>query len=116
MHKVTLQKGLTVGEKTYKEAVLRELSAGDIMAAMEESERVVMTPTSNGVEPVLLLSNALMGINTLRRQIASLGEIQGPLEREQMNLLSDVDLGLLQQGVAELDLAVAKDIGDRGRS
>lgn len=116
-HTVTLEKGLTVGDKTYTTATLKELSAGDVIAAMEESERVIMVPNASGsLEPTLLLSNSLMGVNTLRRQIASIGDIQGPIEREQLNLLSDADLLLLQQGVQEMDAAAAQDISARGRA
>ncbi|MBJ7537163.1 phage tail assembly protein [Marinomonas transparens] len=116
MHQVTLQKGLTVGDKQHLNAVLRPLSAGDIIAAMEESERVIMAPNAEGkYEPALLLSNALMGVNTLRRQVAMLGDIQGPLEVEQFKLLSDIDLDLLQKGVTAMDMATAKAIVERGR-
>ena len=116
-HTVTLEKGLTVGDKNHNIATLRELSAGDVIAAMEESERVIMVPNGSGsVEPSLLLSNSLMGVNTLRRQIASIGDIQGPIERDQLNLLSDTDLMLLQQGVQEMDAATAEDISARGRA
>lgn len=116
MHQVTLEKGLMVGEKQHIKATLRPLSAGDIIAAMEESERVIMAPNGEGkFEPTLLLSNALMGVNTLRRQVASLGEIQGPLEVEQFKLLSDIDLDLLQKGVTAMDMATAKAIVERGR-
>ena len=115
MHKITLSKGIKIGEKIHNIAELRELNAGDVIAAMEESERVVMVPTPNGLEPTLLMSSALMGVNTLRRQIASIGDINGPLEREQLNLLSDKDLDLLQSGVSAMDSALAKVIRDRGR-
>ncbi|KJZ09425.1 hypothetical protein TW85_22010 [Marinomonas sp. S3726] len=115
MHKVTLDKGISVGDKTYKKVTLKALSAGDVISAMEESERVVMVPTPNGLEPSLLMSNALMGVNTLRRQIKTLGELEGPLEREQLDLLSDKDLEILQAGVTDMDNAIAKAVSERGR-
>lgn len=115
MFKVTLHKGLTVGEKIQNVATLRELNAGDVLKAMEESERVVMVPTANGIEPTLLMSSALMGVNTLRRQIVSIGEIQGPLEREQLDLLSDRDLDILQTGASDMEKAIAKALIERGR-
>lgn len=116
MFKVTLHKGLTVGEKVHNIATLRELNAGDVLRAMEESERVVMVPTANGIEPSLLMSNALMGVNTLRRQIVSIGEIQGPIEREQLDLLSDRDLDILQKGASDMEKAIVKALSERGRS
>ncbi|MGO2354635.1 MAG: hypothetical protein ACTH58_07845 [Marinomonas foliarum] len=115
MFKVTLHKGLKVGEKIQNVATLRELNAGDVLKAMEESERVVMVPTANGIEPTLLMSNALMGVNTLRRQIVSIGEIQGPLEREQLDLLSDRDLDILQTCASDMEKAIAKALIERGR-
>lgn len=113
---VKLQKGITVGEVQNRNAVLRELTAGDVIAAAEESERLIMVPNGNESEPRLVLSNALMGINTLRRQIAQLGEIQGPLEIEQLSLLSETDLELLQNAAESMDSAVAKAVTDRGRA
>lgn len=117
IHKVTLEKGITVGDVTHREVTLKELSAGDVMEAMDESERLLMVPTTTGeLEAQLVLSNAALGINTLRKQIASLGEIEGPLEREQMALLSHTDLELLQAGAQELDAILAKAVIQRGRS
>ncbi len=116
MHKITLEKGLSVGTQVFKEVTLKELTAGDVLAAMEESERVVMVPTENGLEPTLLMSNASMSVNTLRRQIHSVGELSGPLEREQLNLLSSKDLDILQIGLVDMDKAIAKAIFERGRS
>jgi phage FluMu protein gp41 len=116
MFKVTLHKGLKVGEKVHNVVTLRELNAGDVLKAMEESERVVLVPTANGLEPSLLMSNSMMGVNTLRRQIVSIGEIQGPIEREQLDLLSDRDLDILNSGVSDMEKAIVKALSERGRS
>ncbi len=115
-HTVTLEKGLTIGEERHTKVVLRELSAGDLIAAMEESERLIMVPGANGAEPALVTSNTLMGINTLRRQVASIGSVDGPMEREQLSLLSNKDLEILHQGVAALDTAIVNALEARGRS
>lgn len=115
-HKVTLIKGITVGVDQHLEAVLKELTAGDVIEAAQESERLIMVPGNNGQEPRLVHSNALMGINTLRRQIASIGEIQGPIEMDQLALLSDQDLGILQAAAEAMDTAVATAVINRGRS
>ena len=111
MKTVELLKGLSVGNVEHKTATLREPTAGDLIAAMTESERVVSV---NG-EPTLLLSNTALSINTLRRQVVTIGDIHGPLESMQLALLSGTDLALLQQAADELDVAVAKEMSDRGR-
>lgn len=116
MHTIELEKGLKVGDTTHKTATLREPSAGDLINAMAESERVVIVPNAAGGEPQLLLSNTALSINTLRRQIVSLGDIKGPLEHEQLNLLSATDLQLLQNAADTLDNAAAKAMDARGRS
>lgn len=115
-HTVKLEKGITIGEEHHLEVVLKELTAGDVIDAAQESERLIMVPGPNGTEPRLVQSNALMGANTLRRQIASLGDIEGPLEMEQLALLSDRDLEILQGAVEMMDAAVATAVTDRGRS
>lgn len=115
-HTVTLDKGITIGSKSNKQAVLKELSAGDVIEAMQESERLIMVPGPNGQEPRLVHSNALMGVHTLRRQVARLGEIEGPLEIDQLALLSDRDLETLQAAADAMDAAVAQAVSDRGRS
>jgi phage FluMu protein gp41 len=114
---VKLAQGLKIGNTSCCVAVLRELTAGDLIDAMKESERLVMVPASSGrAEPQLLISNTLLSINTLRRQIASIGEMKGPIELETLSLLSAADLSLLQGQAEAMDSARAKDIEDRGRS
>lgn len=115
-HTVELVKGISVGGRPNKTAVLRELTAGDLIDAMAESERLIMVPGPNGPEPQLVMSNALLGIHTLRRQILSLGEIQGPIELEQLKLLAHEDMQLLETAVSDLDKAAAAEIISRGRS
>lgn len=116
-HTFELEKGLMVGNVPQTTVVLRELTAGDVVAALEESEKLIMVPGPNGMQPALVQSNAMMGINTLRRQIASLGEIQGPLERDKFDLLSGADLEILQAEADKMDAAVlGVAVADRGRS
>lgn len=111
-NKIILNKGLTVGNTVHKDAVLREPTAGDLMQAMEESERVVMVAG----EPQLLLSNTALSLHTLRRQIVSIGDINGPIDMAMLSLLSATDLSLLQSCADELDTVIGKELAARGRS
>lgn len=106
----TLKKGLTEGDKTHTHCIIREPTAGDVIAASEESEKVVAL----GTEPVLVTSPTLVGINTLRRQIVSIGDITGPLEREMLDRLSAEDLNLVQQHANKLERA--GEVAQRGRT
>lgn len=105
---VELTGGLAIGNVTYKTAVLRQLSAGDVQEAGEAAERLVSTPTGDFA---LVSSPARMGREMLRRQIARLeddngGKFHGPLEPEDMARLTVADLRTLQMGVAILDAQV----------
>ena len=71
--------------------------------------------TRNG--PMLIASPSLRGIALLRRQIAAVGEIQGPLSLRQVGQLSERDLSRLMAAVGILDTAMAgKLAADRGRA
>lgn len=106
---ITLEQGLKVGEEWLKAVVLRELTTGDIIAAREESEKLMMTPDG----PALVASPALEGINLLRRQILRIGNLAGPLDRNQIGRLSLEDLNLLQAKANELDEAALAEIASR---
>lgn len=108
---VTLNKGLTVGETVHTLAVLREVTAGDLIDATDESEKVVLTP--DGWR--LLVSDTLVGLNTLRRQIVSIGSHPGPLTINEMKLLSGADMNLLQQQAQILDGASLEAIEEAGK-
>ncbi len=118
---VTLQKGLRVGQISHTIAVLREPSAGDVIDASMDAEKVVMVPTGvDGaghavMEPQLVTSPTLVGINVLRRQIVRIGAIDGPLERELLDKLSPTDLNLLQAKAQELE-AASIEVAQRGRA
>jgi phage FluMu protein gp41 len=92
---------------------LRSLTAGDIIDARAESERVVETPAGYR----LITSNELMALNVLRRQILSVGVIQGPLSIAQLRLLSHSDLQLLESEADALDAAeMSERLASRGRA
>lgn len=109
---VTLNKGLRVGEEVHVEAEIREASAGDLIDATEESEKLVATP-DGGFQ--LLASPTLVGLNCLRRQIVRVGEHPGPLTLGELRKLSAHDLSLLQEKAQLLETASLKEVADRGR-
>ncbi|MEJ1402578.1 MAG: phage tail assembly protein [Candidatus Sedimenticola sp. (ex Thyasira tokunagai)] len=113
---VTLKHGLKQGDDTLMVATLRELSAGDIIEAREASEKLVMTPDG----PSLVVSPTLLGAELLRRQIARIDNLQGPLDLVQLKRLNPEDLNQLQDKADELDEAVfaaaaMEGLSDRGR-
>ncbi len=108
---VDLIKGLTIGEVTHTRATLREPTAGDLIDATDESEKMIRTP--EGYQ--LVASPTLVGLNTLRRQIVSIGEYEGPLAMNEIKKLSAADLSLLQEAAEGLDAAGMREIADRGR-
>ena len=109
--KVTLKKGLKVGDDVHIEAELREITAGDLIEATEESEKVVMTPDGY----MLLLSNTMVGLHTLRRQVVRIGEHPGPLTLGELKKLSGPDLDKLQAEAIKLDQASLAGVTGQGK-
>ena len=110
---VDLLDGLPCGESREYRVTFRELTAKDSIDAESEAEKVM--GTRNG--PMLIASPSLRGIALLRRQIAAVGEIQGPLSLRQVGQLSERDLSRLMAAVGILDTAMAgKLAADRGRA
>lgn len=109
--KVTLQKGLKVGEEIHKAAEIREATAGDFIEATEESERLCLTPEGNYI---LIASPTMVGLNTLRRQIVRVGEYDGPLTLQELKMLSGTDIRKLQEMAEKLEGAAMKEVSDRG--
>ena len=109
---VDLLDGLPFGESREYRVTFRELTAKDSIDAESEAERLM--ETRNG--PVLVASPALRGIALLRRQIAAVGQIEGPLSPRQIGQLSERDLSRLMAAVSLLDSAMAgKLVAERGR-
>lgn len=122
MAKITikLEHGLTIGKDVLREVVLREVTAGDIIEAQEESEKLVYAIENNKLVPTLVASPTLVGIHVLRRQIVSIGDIGGPIGMELIKQLKPVDLDLLQKKAEELDgaaegEAASREVAQRGR-
>lgn len=94
------------------DVTLRELTVGDVLAAQEESEKVVATPTGY----VLVMSPTRLGIQTMRRQIKSIGKINGPLSVSEMEKLNPEDLSLISHHLNGLERTLLQEVEDRGRS
>ena len=110
-----LQHGLELGKEKLTHVELGELTAGDIIEAQMESERVVNGPAG----PVLVSSPALSGVLMLCRQIKRLGNIAGPLELDLLKKLHEEDLLLLEVKATELGNAAAQaaqEMQERGRA
>ncbi|MBU1611929.1 MAG: phage tail assembly protein [Proteobacteria bacterium] len=114
---ITLFTGLKVGEEMLKDVTMRDVTAGDIIEANEESEKAVITTDG----PQLVMSPTLVGLNVLRRQIVSIGNIKGPISISELKKLTPHDLNQLQVQADAMDDAVAaeiigKEMTKRGRA
>lgn len=117
---VILAHGLKIGEVLSKEVVLREATAGDVLDAQAESERLMMVPNgAGGHEPMLVVSPSRVGVEVLRRQIVSIGDVSGPLDLKMLHRLDPEDLNLLLAKSEQLDGAAVGQTQDgatqRGR-
>lgn len=109
---VTLSSGLKIGQTTEKEVTLREASAGDMIDATSDAEKVVMTP--DGYQ--LVASPALVGIGVLARQIEKLGSFDGAVTVSMLRGLTQADLAALQEAADKLDRAALEAVSKRGRN
>lgn len=113
---ITLTTPVRIGKEECFEVVLREATAGDVIEAQEESERVVMTPDG----PALVSSPTRVGLGVLRRQVVSVGSMSGPADLAWLKRMSVADLNRLQDEADAMDaqaaVAVAGTLGDRGRA
>ena len=94
------------------EVVLRELNSGDLIDAALDAERVVFA--DEGKKAIAYTSDVLYGFELLRRQVSSVGVIQGPLTLKQLRLFAPEDLNLLQGKAEKLD-SLMMDMSERGR-
>ncbi|BEO03102.1 Mu-like prophage FluMu protein gp41 [Serratia marcescens] len=114
---VTLTHGLVTGkgspdEATHREVELRELNTQDVVESQLASERVVIG--ENG-KAVAYCSEVMMGLEMLRRQIAAIGSIPGPLSLKQIYQLHPEDLKLLTERADDMD-GLLTEVGQRGRA
>jgi phage FluMu protein gp41 len=106
---VHLDHGYKQGDTVHREITLRELTAGDIIDAQQEAERLVHTPDG----PALVSSPTLVGLHTLRRQVSRIGDVSGPLSLAELKKLHPNDLYKLQLRAEELEGAAAADLASR---
>ena len=112
--KFNLNDGLSIGDDVLKDVVLREINAGDIIKASEESEKLVFTPAGKGQpEPILVSSPAMMGVHVLRRQIVSIGNLNGPIDLHTLEKLSAEDFEILQNKANELEKAAVAELASQ---
>jgi phage FluMu protein gp41 len=105
---VTLTHGLRVGETVHTEAVLREASVADFLAATEDGERVVR---GQGGETEIVASPTLVAVHLLRRIIVRVGDHPGPLSLGELKRLHVADLHALHQASEQLQGAALKTLG-----
>ena len=98
------------------EVVLRELTTGDVIDARSDAEQVVFVPDSDsgGTKAITVVSEVKMGIELLRRQIASVGVIHGPLTMGQIRQFHIDDFELVNEQAEKLD-SVLEVAAKRGR-
>lgn len=88
--------GLTVGKDTYKDFELHDhLTAGQIIAAKEASEKVVPFNENGRIVPTVVESPARLGALILGQQVARIGKIAGPLDYDLLKTLHQDDLDVL---------------------
>lgn len=109
---VPLTDGFKIGEHLHTEAELKECSAGDLIDATVDAERLVATREG---DYVLVASPTLVGMHALRRQIVRIGEHQGPLTLAELKRLSGRDLNLLRNSAQALETASLKGVEERGK-
>ncbi|MFV2241665.1 phage tail assembly protein, partial [Escherichia coli] len=102
----------TADETLHKTVKLRELTASDVIDAQLAAERVVLG--ENG-KAVAYCSEVLMGLEMMRRQVAAIGSIPGPLDMRQLRMLHPADLELISTKAAALD-DMLEEVATRGRT
>lgn len=109
---VELVHGLTVGEITHTEAVIREATVGDMLDATERAERLVQTADG----PQLVASPTRVGFLTLLTQIERIGDVEAVTEQVARGLHPE-DLDILQAAADGLTSASAsREVARRGRA
>lgn len=111
LHGYVTGKG-TLDEKRHIEVTFRELTSEDVINAQLAAERVVIG--DNG-KAVAYCSEVLMGVELLRRQILSVGDIPGPLSLKQVFAFHPQDLDLLTSRAKDVD-DLLSETAERGRS
>jgi phage FluMu protein gp41 len=104
---VKLTTPIRIGDNEYSEITLREPTAGDVIEAQEEAEKLVMTPDG----PALVASPSKVGLGVLRRQVAKIGDtIDGPADITTLKRLTPIDLNRLQNAADAMDAALDAEV------
>lgn len=91
-----LKHGLQVGKDCYTAFVLEDhLTAGQIIEAKEQAEKVVPFNDGARVIPAVVESPAKLGALMLCKQVASIGPLAGPLDYDLFSKLHQEDLDIL---------------------
>lgn len=121
IQKVTLKDGIKAGEKVYLNVSIRNLTAGDVMDANLDAERLEMVPQMDasgqvtGYGPEYVKSPTLVAMHSLRRQLSIDGFLAAPLELETLRLFTPDDINTLSRMANAMDAADLEAI-KRGRS
>ncbi|EJL6858573.1 phage tail assembly protein [Vibrio cholerae] len=107
-----LTHGYKVGEETHFEVGLRELNAGDYIDAQLAAEKVVVVDG----KAIAYTSNVLYGQELLCHQVEYIGKVKGPIVSKELRKLHQDDFKLLQEKAHEMDLMIAEELENRGRS
>lgn len=110
-----LKHGMRVGKERFKRFELHDhLTAGMIIAAKEQAEKVVPFEVGGRTVPVVVESPARLGALMLCQQVAKIGPIAGPLDYELFARLHQEDLDIIN---LYADLAAgaltAKELSDK---
>ncbi len=103
-----LDHGIQTDKTTHFDVELRELTAGDIIEAEEEAEKLVNAGTSTQPQYALVRSDIKASMAILRRQIARIGDIQGPISEYELKKLHPEDLFIIQKHADAMDKAAAQ--------
>jgi phage FluMu protein gp41 len=103
---IMLRHGLKVGDAVHYEAELREIDAGDILDAIAESEKMVMTP--NGTFQ-MVRSPILATVAVIRRRLVRIGSFEGPFTTEILRALLASDFALLAGASDKMDSALVEE-------
>ncbi|SHG64597.1 Mu-like prophage FluMu protein gp41 [Pantoea sesami] len=101
----------TADETLHKTVRLRELDASDVIDAQLAAERVVLG--ENG-KAVAYCSEVLYGLELMRRQIATIGSLPGPIDMRLLRTLNPVDLKILNERAQAMD-DLLEEVSSRGR-
>lgn len=110
-HEFSLERGIPFGKGKDAEmqynVVLRPLKTADVIDARMEAEKVVFANDDQGnAKGITVVSEVTMGLELLRRQVESVGDIQGPLTLKQIRKMHIEDFELLNGEAEKFDEAL----------